>query len=464
MQFLGLEITRRKQVPAALVSAPVRSPSWLGVIRESFSGAWSRDVKVDDTQTLLAYSAVYACISRISNDISMLRPMLMEEQPSGIWIENFTSPVSPVIKRPNRYQNRIQFLDQWITSKLIYGNAYILKERDSRGVVVALYPLDPRYVTPMIASDGAVYYQLSQDFLAGLETDVMVPASEVIHDRMKPLWHPLVGVGPLYACGLSATQGRKIQTNSSKFFENMSRPSGQLTAPGTISDETAARLKEVFEREFSGEKIGRLFVGGDGLKYEPMAIPADQAQLIEQQKWTIEDVARCFLVPLYKLGAGTQPNYSNVAALNQDYYTQCLQHHIESIETHLSDFLPAKFEVWLDVEALLRMDHKTRAETNDIKMKSGTLSPNEARLEDNRAPVEGGESPYLQQQNYSLLALSKRDARDDPFATGSTAGTTPALPAPAEEDDPADAGDMEGRSLLIERAAEAAGRLYLGMQ
>ena len=38
-------------------------------------------------------------------------------------------------------------------------------------------------------------------------------------------------------------QGAAIMNNSASFFTNMSRPSGVLTAPGTISTETAARVK-----------------------------------------------------------------------------------------------------------------------------------------------------------------------------------------------------------------------------
>jgi phage portal protein BeeE len=66
------------------------------------------------------------------------------------------------------------------------------------------------------------------------------------------------------------------------------------------------------------------------------------------------------------------------------------------------------------------------------------LSPNEARRDENMPPVVGGESPYLQQQNYSLLALSKRDAQADPFAT-----STPALPAPKPETDDESDDDEE---------------------
>ena len=111
---------------------------------------------------------------------------------------------SPVLRKPNRYQTRQQFIEQWVTSKLIHGNAYILKERDNRNVVTALYVLDPLLTKPLIAPDGEVYYQLSINQLAGIEnTDVIVPADEIIHDVMVPLYHPLCGVSPITACGLA---------------------------------------------------------------------------------------------------------------------------------------------------------------------------------------------------------------------------------------------------------------------
>ena len=58
-------------------------------------------------------------------------------------METESSAFSPVLRRPNRYQNRIQFIAQWVTTKLVHGNTYVLKERDQRGIVTALYILDP---------------------------------------------------------------------------------------------------------------------------------------------------------------------------------------------------------------------------------------------------------------------------------------------------------------------------------
>lgn len=446
MPFLGFSLTRAKAT-GSLTAVPNsnRFGGWLGTIQESFAGAWQRNIECESTENCLAFSVVYACISLISDDISKLRIKLTERMPNGTWVEvEPGSPFLPVLRKPNRFQTRIQFLNQWVVSKLTQGNTYALKQRDVRGIVTALFILDPRLVTPLVADDGAVFYQLKTDKLAEIGTDVVVPASEIIHDRAVCLWHPLVGVSPIYACGASSTQGKRIQANSAKFFENMSRPSGVLSAPGAITDATAARLKAAWEDNFGGSKIGRLAVLGDGLKYEAMTIPAADAQLIEQLKWTVEDVARCFHMPLHKVQTGAGPTFNNIATLNQDYYSQCLQSLIESIELLLDEGLNLinvtgkTYGTELDLEGLLRMDPVSRADYNQKAIGAGYLSPNEARLKDNLAPVEGGDTPYLQAQNYSLQALNKRDAQADPFAASTTPPATDSAPALPESAGPSD--------------------------
>lgn len=414
---------------------------FLGFISEPFAGAWQRNLgSMNTPQNVLGFSAVYACVSLIAGDISKLRIKLMQDDnDNGISTEvrGFDSPFLPVLKKPNDYQTRIQFMMSWIVSKLLYGNFYALKGREpSRRLVTDLYPLDPCTVTPLVAENGAVYYRLYRDYLAEVGDDnVIVPASEIIHDRMITPWHPLLGVSPIFACGMAAIQGLSIESNSTKFFENMSRPSGILTAPGKIANETAERLKNSWEANYQGGNLGKLAVLGDGLEYQPMTIPPADAQLIEQLRMSVEQIARCFHVPGYKIGLPASMTLGNSAQYDSDYYTQCLQALIEACELLFDEGLelPAKYHTEFDIDGLLRMDPQAQAETNKIRISAGELSPNEARAGRGLAPVKGGESPYLQQQNYSLEALAKRDASEDPFAK------TPALPAPASEPAPAKA-------------------------
>lgn len=442
MNLFGFSITRTKattKAPGNLAGVDSRG-NWLSIIREGFSGAWQSNVEISVTN-VMTFSAVYSCVTLIASDIGKLRIKLMQQDAEGIWTETESPAFSPVLRKPNKFQTRIKFLEQWLCSKLIHGNTYVLKQRDQRGVVISLIVLDAQRCRPLVAVSGDVYYELKSDSLAGISMEgngsVVVPASEIIHDVMCALYHPLVGISPITACGLAATQGLKIQNNSASFFSNGSNPGGLLTAPETISDETAARLKEYFDTNFTGSNVGKVAVLGDGLKFEKMTMSALDSQLIEQLKWTAENVCTAFHVPSFMIGVGPMPTYANIEALNTQYYSQALQNPIESIELLLDEGLGLtengqRYGTELDLTGLLRMDSTTRTSAAEKSMKSG-MTPNEVRrIYYDLGSVPGGDAVYAQQQNFSLEALSKRDARPDPFAT------TPALP-PAAEPAPAPA-------------------------
>lgn len=417
-----MRVPMLRKVGHVLMAAGLRvikslSPIWSGgggwwpVVRESFTGAWQRNVEVDRT-TVQQNWAVFSCVTLIAGDIAKMPARVMKFNPtSKIWDETLHRPV---LRRPNRFQTRIDFFKSWVFSLLLQGNTYVLKERDTKGLIVGLYILDPSRVTPMVAPDGSIFYQLATDNLSGLEEAVTVPASEIIHDRLHTLWHPLIGVSPIYACGIAAMQSHAIQLNSEKFFANMSRPSGILTAPGAINPDTALRLKEKWEENFTGGNVGKVAVLGDGLKYEAMTITAVDSQLIEQLKFTGEMICAVFHVPPYKVGLGPMPTANNTGTLNQQYYDQCLQPITENMELRLDDGLELNFpfETWMDESVLLRMDPATRLESHNKAVGGGWLAPNEARREENRAPMPGGDTPYLQQQNYSLAALDRRDTAE----------------------------------------------------
>lgn len=423
MKFLGLQITRQKRQ----ISQVPGGGGWSSIM-EPFTGAWQKNVEWK-AESVLAYSTVNSCITLISNDIAKLGLKLVKRDAGGIWTEIEDSKYSPLLAKPNRIQNRVQFYQHWVSSKLAHGNVYALKERDQRGNIVALHILDPMRVRVMVSDIGEVFYQLDQDFLSGLRMEsVTVPASEIIHDRMNTLHHPLVGTSPIYACGLAATQGLRIQNNSAAFFGNGARPSGILSAPGEIKSETAQRLKETWETNYSGANTGKVAVLGDGLAYQPMMMSAVDAQMIETLKWTAQTVADCFHVPFYKVG-GPPPSYNNIQALNTQYYSDCLQVLIESIELCLDEGLelPARHGTEFDLDDLLRMDTKTMAEAEAILTGAGIKGPNEARRHFNLGPVLGGDTPYLQVQNYSLAALAERDAQGPLLAA-------PEAPTPPEAD------------------------------
>lgn len=437
----------KKKAAQALSTVWTSGSTWFNIIRESYAGAWQQNVTVGNQQSIISNGAAFSCVTGIASDIAKLRPRLMRRGANGVLKEVTDHWALAVLQRPNRYQNRIKFIEQWLVSKLLHGNTYVLPQRAAENRTEAMYILDPKKVKVLVSPDGSVFYQLGIDNLAGLTNEKpTVPAKDVVHDMMVSLWHPLVGVTPIFACAVSATMGIKIQQNSLNFFGNASRPSGMLSAPGEIEDATAARLKAAWEENFSGSNIGRLAVLGDGLKYEPMTIPASDSQLIEQLKWTVEDVARCFHYPLYKLG-GAQPSYNNVGALNQSYYDDCLQILIESLELCLNEGLRLEPEltVEFDLDGLLRMDSAARYERHNKAIAGGWLAPNEARLLENYEPATGGDSPMMQQQNWSLAQLASRKAPTD----ASSVAPPPAAAPPAGDDEE----DEEEKRIFLDLAS-----------
>lgn len=438
MRLFGYEVSIRK---AARSLSSVLDRGWQ-IVYESFTGAWQSGVEIN-REAVLAQSTLFACITLIAGDLGKPRIKLVQRDGNDIWREIESPAFSPVLRKPNGYQTRQKFIEQWVHSLLTHGNAYVLKQRDARQIVVRLYVLDPQLVRPLVADDGSVYYQLHSDNLARVPENLpAVPASEIIHDRINCLFHPLVGISPIFACALAATQALKISTNSAKFFENMSRPSGLLTAPGQIGDDTAKRLKAEWEKNFGGSNIGKVAVLGDGLTYQAMAQNAVDSQLVEQLKLSAEQICSVFHVPAYMVGAAPVPPNNNIEALTLQYYSQCLQALIESIEAHLDEGLGLGIEgdtrrmgTEMCLDDLLRMDTATQVKTWGEAVARGIMAPNEARAKLNLGPTAGGATPYLQQQNYSLAALDKRDTAENPFGTAKPAPSqTP--PPPAEGDPP----------------------------
>lgn len=438
---------RRKE---KAMQPPSSGSGWVSIIREAFTGAWQKNIEVKQ-DVVLASHAVFSSIGLIAGDIGKMPVLLKGKKSDGTWQDIEKKTVSSLLLKPNFIQTRIQFYENWMVSKLTNGNTYVLKIRNAGGDIEQLRILDPSRVQPLISDDGAIFYQLMADNVAGLKESVTVPAREIIHDRFNCLFHPLVGLSPIFACGVSAMHGHYIQNSNANFFKNGGKPAGVITVPGSLSVEKARELKQGWEAGYTGENAGRTAVLSDGAGYTPLAMSATDSQVVEQLKLTAEIVCSTFHVPLYKVGLGSAPTYNNIEALDQQYYSQCLQTHIESIELLLDEGLDldSKVGVEFDLNVLLRMDTGARYKSHSDGISGGWLAPNEARKKENLPPVTGGGSPLIQQQNYSLAALAKRDAKDDPFKTDSSA---PAA-VPEIQNEPVKPEDVPGSKALSETEA-----------
>ena len=444
----GIQFTGEKALSSLPVDANYSGP----IVRESYAGAWQQNVTVS-TDSAASVHADFACKTLIARDIAKLRLKLVEKDSNDIWSEVVNPAYSPVLRRPNDYQTHNQFWECWILSKLSRGNTYVLKQRDNRNVVTALHILDPNRVQPLVGDEGAVFYRLSSDNLVGTG-EITVPARAIIHDRMNCLFHPLVGTPPVFASGLASMLGMNAQKASALLFQNASTPGGIITVPGEVSDVQEQRAKDEWENRFSRGNLGRVAILSAGAKYEKIAMTHVEGQMIEQLKWSAEVVCSVYHVPPYKVGVGALPSYDNVQALNVEYYSQALQSQIEEVEELVDHALGIGWGEGIgtefDTDNLLRMDSVTQITAIRDAVGAGVMAPNEGRAKLDLKPVDGGGSPYLQQQNYSLAALAKRDAQEDPFKTNAPAAAAPAKePAPADEKIP-----EETKSINLDRITD----------
>jgi HK97 family phage portal protein len=359
-----------------------------------------------------------------------------------MWEETSSPAFSPVLRRPNRYQTTTKFVEQWITSKLMWGNTYVLKERDARGVVTALYVLDPLRTMPLIAPDGGIYYQLQHDNLSGSlalahepADKFIVPASEIIHDRMVCLFHPLVGMSPIYACAAATQQGLAIQNTSTTFFGKGGQPAAMLTTPPGMTKDQLAQLRTDWDTLNSN--ASRLAILTADLKYTQLSMNAVDAQLIQQLGWTAETICSVYHVPPFLIGVGELPRGVALESLWQMYHSLCIQSLITNFENALDEGLGlatpingTQYGTELDIDDLIWMDTATKTKAAADAIGAGAMAPDEARERYfGLGPVEGGDTPYMQQQMFSLKALAQRD-QNDPFSKPAPAPA--AAPAAAQ--------------------------------
>lgn len=442
------------------VAAPGRDDWHTLMVQEPFTGAWQRNME-ERQSTVLCYPTLYGCLNRIASDIGKLPFLLKIEDVNGIWsIDTANTAYWPVLRKPNAYQTAQQFREAWLLSKLIQGNTYVLKGRDDRRVVTRLWVLDPCRVQPMVSDSGDVFYQINYGTGSNLlpanypGEQLIVPASEIIHDRMNCFHHQLIGVPPLCAAHWPAVKNLKILKDSTTFFSNGANPGGILTAPAGMSDEDAQLVKDYWNTNFQGSNAGKVAVVGADMKFTPFGFKAADSQLVEQMRYSDEQVCQPFGVPPFKIGIGSIPAGMKVDDINQLYYADALQAHIEAIEALLDEGLGISRPqgVELDLEPLLRMDVGKQADVHTKLVGGGIETPNEGRLAFGLRGLIGGDTVYMQQQDYPLDQV-----RLNKIAPPSAAEPAPAEPADAPP--PADTDEVrELRHQLFMMKAIAAAR------
>jgi HK97 family phage portal protein len=117
-------------------------------------------------------------------------------------------------------------------------------------------------------------------------------------------------------------------------------------------------------------------------------------QMIEHRESIIRDIARAYRIPLNLIlgSGGDSQTYQNVEQAGINFVRYTLLPWMRRIEDAISEMLPLTQKVRFNADEFMRADLMTRVNAQRVQILSGTLSPNEARQEENREPYEGGDA------------------------------------------------------------------------
>jgi len=195
------------------------------------------------------------------------------------------------------------------------------------------------------------------------------------------------------------------------FFANGANPGGVLEHPGVIKD--IQRVKDSWNSAYQGSRNAhRIAVLEEGMKFQAIGIPPEQAQFLETRKFQINEIARIFRVPPHMVGDLEKSSFSNIEQQSLEFVKYTLDPWVVRWEQSLQQSLLLPSEknsifIKFNVDGLLRGDYQSRMNGYAVGRQNGWLSANDIReLEDmNRIPAEEGGDLYL--VNGNMLPLSQ---------------------------------------------------------
>lgn len=384
----------------------------------------------------MSSSSVYAVVSVIAQDVARVRVHHKRRNPRTNAVDVVRSPIDRVLQRPNDYQTRSDFWLVMLMNLLLDGNAYAYTVRDRSGRPLSMHPRAPHMTQPLVdPQTGAVFYQLSlteddplREFIGSRR--VTVPARDVLHVRLFPGEHPLLGMSPLRAAIFPIVHGRNIQEQQTDLFSKRAHPDGVLSFKTPIKEAYAKSLAEKWNQRYGPMGEGGVAILDGDATWTQTVISANDAQLVEQYRLTIFDVARIYRVPSHMMGLTEEggPQFSNAETLSRLYYNQCLGFHIEHLEAGLDKHFDLVDDDGTEFEVermMMRTDFAVVVESLTKAVQGGLMTPNEARAVRNLEAQEGGEAIYLQRQMRRLDEPEPEPVAPNP----------PAAPAPPADEE-----------------------------
>jgi HK97 family phage portal protein len=384
------------------------------------------------------------------------------------------SALSRILRTPNGYQSKSDFLLNLVRGLYQEGNAYALALRNDRYEIAELHLMNPLWSRPYVSgADGEVFYTLGgNQVIAPLLMDqpLLVPQRDVLHVRLhssvRQPW-PLLGDTPLSACWGEVITNQMIVGQQASFYGNQARPSAVLMTEQKLDMQQTQYARDRWFDVSKGMAAGGTAILTQGMKAVPWTTNAKDAQLAEVLKLTEEHIALAYRIPLQVLGiAGHEPRASTELMM-QSWIATGLGFALNHVEEAFDRLFRLKGQpeeyTEFDTKALLRSAIKDRLEALTRGVQGGIYAPNEARNEEGLPSVPYGDEPRVQQQVVPLSQVGKIPAAPPAHAPGAPPPAAPALPPPSKPPEPPQrdySDDLKRERKVLRVAATRAGRRY----
>ena len=374
-------------------------------------------------QTALGSSAVWACINLISQTVATLpfRHYLKTKDDNRIRLDSKLDFI--LNNEPTQDYSGFTFKEIMTAAAVLHGNAYAEISRDSNGECNGLWYIPTQNVQPYFDTNTeSVWYAIYSGDYRGGAPYMGIPAKNMLH-LLGLSYDGLAGYSPLYLQRETFALHLASQRYGASFFKNGARPAGIIKFPNKLSPEAKDGLRRSWDSFHSGAgNTGRVAILEGGLDFQKLQLDPEEAQFLQTQRYSREEIASIFRVPPSLIGAADASD--NIEAVSLQFL-RSLQPWLCRWEQEISRKLIYNMAEYVEVDTktILRTDIKTRYECNAIGRQWGWLSAGDCRKLENLNADVPGMSDYLKPMN-----MEKLDAAPAPVAELVPGG--PALTAP----------------------------------
>jgi HK97 family phage portal protein len=346
-------------------------------------------------ENALSYSAVWAAVSLISSAVANLPLVLFLKSEDGGKRRYEEHPLYRLLHdRPNQEMSSLVMREAMQGHLLTYGKAFAEIERDNANRPVALWPITPDRVSP-VRRNGALMFRVMQP--GGGE--VVIEAANMVH-LLGMSFDGINGYGVVDKMRETIGLGLATEQFGGSFFGNGATFGGVFS--GKLTPEARKNFVESINARHQGvDRAHRFLLIQEDMTYSKMGVDPDHAQFLETRVFQLDEVARWLNIPPHKLKNLLRSTNNNIEHQNLEYYIDCLSPWANRWEQELEYKLIAKSERNLQsiehvAEGLLRADTATRGDFHSKQFSTASITPNEIRKVENRNPITGGETAFIQ--------------------------------------------------------------------